>query len=274
MYTATMRPFLKWAGGKTKLLPELEAHLADAGGPRYPYCEPFLGGGALFFAAGRCAPQTLLRDLNVRLVDTYIAVRDQLEEIIEHLRRLQCQHSPEHYKSVRDTFNASYNPVHQAARLIYLNKTCFNGLYRVNKHGAFNVPMGRYKNPCILDEPALRAASTALAGAVIELGDFRELPERLTEPHFVYLDPPYVPVSRQSDFTSYVPGGFGTEDQAQLREVFGELDRCGHKLLLSNSIAAKSLYTDYHIDIVSAPRAVNSKGGKRGPVDEILVRNY
>ncbi len=266
------RPFLKWAGGKSKLLPALVDAINHSDVADYRYCEPFLGGGALFFEIQPL--EALLRDANARLINTYEVVRDSLGALIERLRELEAEHCRAQYELARDALNSGeLDDVDEAAVFVYLNKTCFNGVYRVNGSGAFNVPMGSYKNPRILDEPALRAASSALQHTAIEVGDFSDLPDRLPGRCFVYLDPPYWP--GQNGFTTYVPGGFGEADQLRLREVFEELDRRGHKLLLSNSPAAAHLYNEaYHVDVVRAPRSVNSKGGERGLVDEILVRNY
>ena len=265
------RPFLKWAGGKSKLLPTLLEAIDYSVLVDFKYCEPFLGGGALFFEI--LPTEALLRDANARLVNAYTIVRDQLDALVESLRELQASHCLDQYKLAREALNTGkLESVDEAAVFVYLNKTCFNGVYRVNAGGDFNVPMGRYENPRVLDEPALRAASAALQGATLEVGDFRDLPGRLPGTCFVYLDPPYWP--GQNGFTTYVPGGFGLEDQLRLREVFGELDRRGHKLLLSNSPAARHLYEDYRVDVVRAPRSVNSKGGERGLVEEILVRNF
>lgn len=277
------KPFVKHVGGKTRLLPDLLRMLPDDL-EHHTYCEPFLGGGALYFElfnVERIRRSAILRDKNRALINTYVAVRDDVETVIENCGGLFHGHDAEQYELARDAFNASMDgatslsPTEHAAIYIYLNKTCFNGLYRVNRHGHFNVPIGAFKGPRAVDAESLRKASSTLAGAVLECASFEDLPSRLENSSFVYLDPPYMPIGNQS-FTSYTAGGFGLEDQQRLRRVFGELNLRGHKLMLSNSSAARSLYEDggYRIDTVRAPRSVNSRGTGRGLVEEIVVRNY
>lgn len=271
------RPFLKWAGGKTQLLAELVARIAQVG-PLHGYHEPFVGGGALFFFlhASRLLPKrrVYLSDSNANLLAAYWGVRDHVEELITLLERHKAAHSEEHFYQVRAA--APKSPVARAARVIYLNKTCFNGLFRENSKGEFNVPMGRYKNPLICDAPNLRAASAALHEAEIAQRHFREVARHVRKGDFVYFDPPYWPVSASANFTAYAKDNFTRADQEELAQLFKDLTKRGVHVLLSNSDTPliNELYRDYPIDIVLANRNVNSKAEKRGKVNEVLVRNF
>ncbi|MEM7608657.1 MAG: DNA adenine methylase [Myxococcota bacterium] len=266
-------PFLKWVGGKGRILPQLQP-LLPAGVDRMRHVEPFVGGGALFFS--RLPKRALLRDINPNLINAYETLRDDVESLIPELEKLALHHSPERYYRVRERYNAGGSSLQRAAMFIYLNKTCFNGLHRVNRRGEFNVPVGRYKNPRIADVDGLRAASAALSHTKIEHGGFEGLIKHARPGDFVYFDPPYEPVSRTASFTSYAQSGFSQEDQTRLRDVFRELDRRGCKLMLSNSDVPfiRELYADFHIDFVAAPRAINCNARKRGRVREVVVRNY
>jgi DNA adenine methylase len=264
------RPFLKWAGGKGQLLGQYQRLLPQ----RYSrYFEPFAGGAALFFhlRPGGAA----LSDSNGELIDTYRAVRDEVEPLIDALK--QHRYEEGHYYATRDRDPRAL-PLHErAARTIFLNRTGFNGLYRVNRKGNFNVPLGRYTNPLICDEKNLRACAVALRGVQLEARDFSEVQDRARKGDFVYLDPPYVPISDTADFTAYVPGGFGWEQQLRLHEVFLELARRGVKVMLSNSDAGRlrELYEDFDIEDVAATRSINSIGTRRGAkVREIVVRSF
>ena len=276
---ATLRPasspFVKWVGGKGRLAGAL-GRLLPAGADRMRHVEPFVGGGAMFF--NRAPARALLCDINPDLVTTYVAVRDDVERVIRHLQRLSAAHGQEHYYALRERYNAREHKdaAQRAAMFIYLNKTCFNGLYRVNRRGQFNVPMGRYKNPNILDVGTLRAASAQLATADVRCAPFETLLTEARPGDFVYLDPPYEPVSRTASFTSYAQDGFSQDDQRRLRDVFRELDRRGAKLMLSNSDVPfiRDLYRGFQIDVLMAPRAVSCDAGTRGPVPEVVVRNY
>jgi len=268
-------PFVKWVGGKGRILAQL-VPLLPPGVELMRHVEPFVGGGALFFH--RNPRRALLCDVNPTLVGTYLAIRDEVELVIEALESLAGAHSREAYYAVRDRYNLAprVSPSERAAMFIYLNKTCFNGLHRVNRKGHFNVPAGRYSNPKILDPGCLRAASRALASAdVVEQG-FEGLLESARPGDFVYFDPPYAPVSATANFTSYATDGFGEEDQVRLRDVYRALSRRGCKLMLSNSDVPfiRELYGDFRIDTVAAPRAVNCNGRGRGKVSEVVVRNY
>ena len=240
------------------------------------HVEPFVGGGAMFFS--RQPARAMLTDINPALVSTYAAIRDDVEGVIESLRRLASRHSKEGYYRVRERYNRGERApsTKRAAMFIYLNKTCFNGLHRVNRKGEFNVPVGSYKNPRILNEGALRAASAALEAAHLECTSFESLLQNAKPGDFVYFDPPYEPVSQTASFTSYARDGFSREDQMRLRDVYKELDRRGCKLMLSNSDVPfiRELYRDFHVDTVAAPRAINCNAKKRGKVSEVVVRNY
>ncbi|MCB9746193.1 MAG: DNA adenine methylase [Alphaproteobacteria bacterium] len=260
------RPFLKWVGGKRQLLDELDA-LLPASYNRY--YEPFIGGGALFFAER--PRMALLSDANGELIDTYRAVRDCPEEVIAELE--QHVYDKDYYYEMR-AWDASRAPLWQrAARMIFLNRTGFNGLYRVNRAGQFNVPFGRYSNPTICDAENLRACSLALRGVELAHQGF-EAALSLAEPgDFVYFDPPYVPLTPTSSFTSYVPGGFGLAEQEQLAEVFATLAARGVSVMLSNSDTelVRELYRGFHLEEVRARRSVNAQGGGRGKVGELVV---
>ena len=261
------RPFLKWAGGKTALLPEIL--------PRLPkkiktYYEPFVGGGAVFFALaaeGRFE-RAVLGDANQELVETYFSIKEDLDQVILRLKAHAGKHSEEYFYKVR-----AQRGVYIAARMIYLNKTCFNGLYRVNKKGGFNVPFGRYSNPTICDEVNLRAVSSALAGVEVVAIDFEAAVQDAHRGDTVYFDCPYVPASDTASFTAYTKGGFGPEEQERLRDVAKRLDARGVHVLLSNSDTpfVRKLYKGFKIEEVQAPRRVNSKGSKRGNVGELLI---
>jgi len=269
------RPFLKWAGGKTQLINELMSHMPA----RFArYHEPFLGGGALFFGLHRERKirQAFISDINAELIDTYIAIRDQVEDVIALLS--QYPHSKEFYYKLRSRDPWEMGIAERAARMIYLNKTGYNGLYRVNRQGKFNVPFGRYKSPKYYDHENLKAVSRALQGVSIECMPFEEAVERTQAGDWVYFDPPYAPVSKTSNFTTYHMNGFSIEDQERLRDVCLALTEKGVLVTLSNSDTAltRELYSvaGFFIDEVFAARAINSKGAKRGKIRELIVTNY
>jgi DNA adenine methylase len=269
------KPFIKWVGGKGRLLPQLTP-LLPPGVERMRHVEPFVGGGAFFFA--RSPARALLSDVNPNLIGTYEAIRDDVEGVMGNLEILAAGHSKEAYYGVRTSYNLSLGDrsSERAAQFIYLNKTCFNGLHRVNKKGEFNVPAGRYVKPRILDESALLAAHRALQKVEIRCAGFEALVQSARPGDFVYFDPPYEPVSDTARFTAYAKGGFGQDAQRKLRDVFRELDRRGARLMLSNSDVPfiRDLYSDFRIDTVAAPRAINCNGRGRGKVSEVVVRNY
>jgi DNA adenine methylase len=261
-------PFLKWAGGKTSLLPELRRHVPA----RYRrYHEPFVGGGALFFAV---APRrALLSDSNGELVHCYLQVRDDVHGVLAALARHVYERT--HYQNVRALEPHGLTAAERAARFIYLNKTCFNGLWRVNRAGRFNVPIGRYTNPRFYDPAALIAASNALGRTELLHASFEDAVARAAPGDFVYLDPPYDPVSATSSFASYTADGFTWDDQKRLSRACIALDRRGVRFLLSNSATERirELYRGFEQRLVRAPRFINSKAASRGRVDELLVFN-
>lgn len=271
------RPFLKWAGGKGQLLDELIARVMKAG-DYARYHEPFIGGGALFFELARLGlinrKACFLSDTNPALIDAYEGVRSHVDAVIERLREHAARHGETHYYEVRRI--VPENLVDRAARIIYLNKTCFNGLYRENSKGGFNTPMGRYKSPLICDEENLRAASAVLGEVRVECRSFEAVLDHAEPGDFVYFDPPYDPVGKTAKFTAYHKGGFSQDDQRRLAEVFRTLAQRGTKALLSNSMTdlVRELYAGFAIDEVYATRSVNSKGGSRGKVPEALVRSF
>lgn len=269
-------PFLKWVGGKGRLIPLLEP-MMPTGVAKMRHVEPFVGGGALFFH--RAPARALISDVNSSLVDTYLAIRDDVDSVIEALGRFAARHAAgSEYYAVRERYNRekSASRAERAAMFVYLNKTCFNGLHRVNRRGEFNVPEGRYTNPRILDEVGLRNASVALSKADIRCQGFEALVESARPGDFVYFDPPYAPVSETSNFTSYSEDGFSHADQTRLRDVYRALDRRGCKLMLSNNDvpSIRELYKEFRIDVVPAARAINCRADRRGPVAEVVVRNY
>jgi len=270
------RPFLKWAGGKRQLLPELVGHvrrLRSFGA----YHEPFVGGGALFFALfglGAIRNGVVLSDVNSRLIEAYEGVARDVEEVIELLRHHAKKHSPEHFYAIRRQVPESV--VERAARIIYLNRTCFNGLYRENSRGEFNVPLGRYANPSICDEATLRRAAAALSSVTLAIRPFEAVLEMARPRDLVYFDPPYVPLSRTSSFTAYAQGGFAMPDQERLARVFAELASRRVFVMLSNSKtdSVVGLYGRFPIHTVLASRAVNSNAERRGKIEEVIVTNF
>jgi DNA adenine methylase len=267
------RPFLKWAGGKGRLLGQYEPFLPPV---IDTYYEPFLGGGAMFFHLAGRSRRAVLGDINPELVNVYCCVRDNVEALIRYLRDHQRWHCPDYYYEVRQR-QSLRSPVERAARLIYLNKTCYNGLYRENSQGHFNVPVGRYKNPAICDASLLRTASAALQIADIQAFSFDTLLERSLSPRdFVYFDPPYHPISPTSSFTGYSRYGFTGNDQAQLAQVFRTLAEQGQQAMLSNSDCEliRSLYAGFPLHAIQAARAINSRAGRRGKISELLITSY
>ena len=280
-----VRPFLKWAGGKRQLLPEIESYLPSdrANLSKHTYYEPFIGGGAVFFHLQ--LKKAVVSDSNQELINCYQTIKDSLDDLIVELTRHQENNSQEYYYSIRELDRhpqkyASLSPVERAARIIYLNKTCYNGLFRVNSQGQFNVPYGRYKNPNIVDSAALKAVNKYLNKSQVKLvnADFAEALKDAKKGDFVYLDPPYHPVSNTASFTGYDVNGFNQEEQIRLKNLFDNLTKRGCKVMLSNSYTdfIKDLYQDYqhNFQIVSSTRNINSNASKRGCVSEILVLNY
>ena len=246
------RPFLKWAGGKGRLIEQYLPHF-----PRRcnTYFEPFLGGGAIFFHLCPQLKSAVLTDLNPELVNVYRCVRDHVEAVLEHLKEHQQSHSKAHFYEVRE--NPETDAISRAARLIYLNKTCYNGLYRENSKGKFNVPMGRYKNPKIYNPGLLRSVCAALQIARIEVMQFEAIADLPTDcEDFVYFDPPYYPISATSNFTAYNRYAFGAEDQIKLQQTFAKLAQRGIPVMLSNSDCGfiRTLYQDFPTHTIQAAR--------------------
>lgn len=268
-----VEPFLKWAGGKRRLMPQYAPYLPES---YNRYHEPFVGGGAFFF---HLQPgQAVLSDINTRLIDTYSAIRDDVDGLIERLEMHRSKHCKKHYYECRDEFNHGQLlwKTDRAALMIYLNKTCFNGLYRENLKGHFNVPMGRYKSPSIFDPKNLRAVSSLLQDVEIVPSGFTDVLSRAEAGDLVFFDPPYVPISETSSFTTYSKDGFGSEQQRRLADVFRELAERGCYVMLSNSDCpfVRELYADWRTVQVSASRNINSRASKRGAVSEVLVLSW
>jgi DNA adenine methylase len=269
------KPIVKWAGGKSKLLGELRARV-----PSHvrTYAEPFAGGAALFFALAedttRAFDRAILADQNEDLVACYRAVKNDLGALIDALRGYR--HDRDTFYRVREESSDGKSDVERGARLLYLNRTCFNGLWRVNAAGKFNVPFGRYENPRIVDEEGLRLASEALSRADILHADFEDATRGLGAGDFVYFDPPYVPRTKTSSFTAYASAGFGPGDQARLSRLLRELRDRGVLAMLSNADTegARELYKDFAVEVVRAPRSINSNAKKRGNVNELLVTSW
>lgn len=244
----------------------------------HPYYEPFIGGGALFFDLQ--PKRAIINDYNEELINVYTVIRDNPNELIEDLRK--HENTAEYFYEIRavdrQPLFAHLSKIQRASRIIYLNKTCYNGLYRVNNAGEFNSPFGKYKNPNIVNEPVIKAVSKYLNSPQIQIsnGDYELILRDIPINSFVYLDPPYHPISESSNFTGYVQGGWNDGDQLRLRDVCNRLNDNGIKFLLSNSASdfIRDIYSGYNIHVVQANRAVNSNSSKRGQVDEFLICNY
>lgn len=269
-------PVVKWVGGKRQLLDEILPLLPKR---ISTYCEPFLGGGAVLFSV---QPQkAIVNDLNKDLITVYEVIRDNVEELILSLEK--HKNTQEYFYAVRDIDRnkAAYcniSKLEKASRLIFLNKTCYNGLFRVNSSGEFNSPFGHYKNPNIVNAPVLRAVNKYFNSNNITFysEDFESTLSRINKGGFVYLDPPYDPVSDTANFTGYNKGGFDRKEQIRLKKCCDELDKRGIKFMLSNSATdfIKDLYKDYSVFIVKAKRAINADSNKRGEIEEVIIRNY
>ena len=302
--TTIARPFLKWAGGKSQLL--------DAFTKRAPreldegtlpvFVEPFVGGGAVYFHFNGTFRfrECHIFDINEELILAYSVVKNDVCALVDHLAGISDDYhskddagQKDFYYAMRDTFNRMRETIdftqygegwiERAGQLIFLNRTCFNGLYRVNSRGGFNVPFGRYRNPTILHEGVLRADAELLKNTTIHHGDFVQSEPCISKETFVYLDPPYRPLNRTSSFTQYAKGGFTDEDQRRLASYYARCSARGARLMLSNSDPKNidpddaffdDLYAGYHIDRVPARRMINSDGAGRGEIFEIIVMNY
>ncbi|MDJ0899679.1 MAG: DNA adenine methylase [Xenococcus sp. MO_188.B8] len=267
------KPFVKWAGGKRQLLPYLLERM-----PRKynKYFEPFIGGGALFFKV--TPSQGYISDINPELINAYQVIQSDVESLIKDIKK--HIYNKNYYYELRNVDRnpefKNWSPVKKASRLIALNKSCFNGLYRVNSQGHFNVPFGRYKNPKLVDALNLRECSKALKETKIVLGSFDLIEQDIQKGDFVYFDPPYAPLNPTSNFTSYTKERFDNKMQENLRDFCVSLDRKGIKFMVSNSSASLilELYQNFHISFVNATRAINSRGDKRGKIKEVIITNY
>ncbi len=296
-----MRPCLKWAGGKSQLLKDIRRRVPVGpwDGAITRYAEPFAGSGAVFFdLAQTCRfKASLLLDINEELISVYSCIQTEVEDLIEVLSGMERRYytlSPAEqsacFYEIRAAFNRGVQDgvsdsfrVRRAAQMIFLNKTCFNGLFRVNAKNQFNVPFGKHNSPRICDAKNLKRLSQALQGVEIRSGDFEACDSFVDSSTFVYFDPPYRPLSKTAEFTSYSVSGFGEQEQRRLAAFFRRLDNRGASLMLSNSDPENQdrddhffdeLYAGYHVERVQAKRLINSKGASRGPISELIITNY
>ena len=294
----TLKPFVKWAGGKGQLLSSIrETYPKDFGSRITKYAEPFVGGGAVLFdlLANSYLDNIYISDINAELINSYKIIRDKADDLISLLYNYQMDYVPRdtesrknYYYDKRDRFNElkfveTDRNIEKAALFIFLNKTCFNGLYRVNKKGQFNVPMGAYKNPLICDDENLKAISAALQKVEIVCGDYRESESFIDDKTFVYFDPPYRPLTETSSFTSYTENMFDDAAQIELAEFVQKLDKKGARVVVSNSDPKNvnmdddffdDLYRHQHIKRIEANRMINSNARSRGKISELLIANY
>lgn len=293
-----VKPFVKWAGGKGQLLSEIrKTYPTNLGDNITKYAEPFVGGGAVLFDVLSNYPgitQVYISDINAELINTYTMIRDNCVDLIQRLQTLKAEYmesaeQKEYYYQKRNEFNhlkvngdVAEN-LEKAALFIFLNKTCFNGLYRVNRKGGFNVPMGSYKNPGICDEDNLKKISELLKKVTIVCGDYKESADFIDENTFVYFDPPYRPLTETASFTSYTEDGFSDDKQAELARYVKALTDKGAKVVLSNSDPKNTnehddffdeLYSTFNINRISATRMINSNAASRGKISELLIANY
>lgn len=290
-----LKPFIKWVGGKGQLVDEIEKIMPSADSGLTKYAEPMVGGGALFFnmLSRYNFEEFYISDINAELINSYSIVKMNVEELIARLKDMERTFLPlddngrkYYYYNVRDKFNSSElndsTSTEKAACFIFLNKTCFNGLYRVNRKGLFNVPMGSYKNPTICDEENLRNIHNALQNVTIVCGDYTLSKSFIDNKTFVYIDPPYRPISETSAFTSYNVDAFDDDEQMRLAKFIDEINAAGAKIVLSNSDPKNvnpednffdDLYKSYRIHRVTATRMINSNAEKRGKISELLISN-
>lgn len=293
-----IKPFLKWAGGKGQLLSEIEKYYPFENKKITKYAEPFVGGGAVLFdILGKYKLEKVyISDINAELINTYQIIRDDIDKLISMLSIMQSEFVPmnterrkAYYLTKRERFNdlkingnKSVN-IEKAALMIFLNKTCFNGLYRVNKKGLFNVPMGSYKNPLICDEENLRAVSEKLQDVTIVCGDYKESAAFIDDSTFVYFDPPYRPITDTASFTAYTENLFNDEEQIELAKFVDDMHRKGAKIVISNSDPKNSntedeffdnIYSSHKIKRVEATRMINCNSEARGKIKELLISNF
>ena len=273
-----LKPVFKWPGGKRRLAHDILPLIHVGGGT---YVEPFVGGGAILLALR--PKKAIINDSNAELINTYTCIRDHTDELLNALKMHESKNNADYFYSIRakdriPDFIANTPPVERAARILYLNKTCYNGLFRVNKAGQFNAAYGRYKHPIIVDEPAIRALAEYLStnDVTITCGDYKKILNDIPQDSFVYLDPPYMPVSVSSSFTGYTPDKFNHENQIELKAYCDKLSARGIPFLESNSNATEvmGLYKAYNIINVRANRCINKIASKRGAVMETLISNY
>ena len=278
MLQTKAKPFIKWVGGKRQLIPQFKnmnlLPPIDFDINKNTYFEPFVGGGAIFFEITPI--NSIISDLNSQLIITYNSVKNDVEKLIEKLKTYKNE--KEFFLEARNWDTNKLSEIEIASRFIYLNKTAFNGMYRVNKTGKFNVPFGKYSNPLICDEDNLRSASTILQNVKILNRGYKEVLKDAKEQDFIYLDPPYHPLNPTSSFTNYTSNGFNENDQKELRDTYIELSNRGCYVLLSNSDTEfiRELYNKEGIKIqtVQAGRAINSDSTKRGKISELIISNY
>ena len=273
-----LAPVLKWVGGKRQLLNEILPLIPNK---ISTYVEPFVGGGAVIFSLQ--PGKAIINDSNEELINVYRVIKDKPDKLIELLHSYELRNNEDFFYQIRavDRDKAEYvnlTELERAARIIYLNKTCYNGLFRVNMAGEFNTPYGNYKKPNIVNQTVIKALSNYFNKYDVRLicGDYKAALTGIRKGSFVYLDPPYMPLSPTSSYTGYTAAGFGLKEQDELKEQCDILNKKGIRFLLSNSSHPyiHDLYNGYDIKIVSARRAINSKGNKRGEIDEVLIRNY
>lgn len=270
-------PFVKWVGGKRQLIEQIKPHFPKSIS-KLKYYEPFIGGGAIFFHLQ--SKNSVINDLNADLTNAYQVIKDNVDELIASLQK--HENTADYFYEIRELDRSqdfqNLSAIERASRLIYLNKTCYNGLYRVNNSGEFNSPFGSYKNPNIVNEPVLKAVSKFLNDNNVSIlnTDYQNAVSTADEKSFIYFDPPYHPLSSSSNFTGYVQGGWQESEQTRLKEFCDQLSQKNVKFMLSNSSAEfiRELYKDYKIVTIQANRAVNSVAEKRGAVDEFLIKNY
>jgi DNA adenine methylase len=291
------KPFLKWAGGKTQLITEIEKSLPyEIANSKFTYIEPFVGSGAVLFWILNHFPKlekAVINDINSDLINTYRVIASKPSELISILRVLQNEYhnlegneekKKEYYYEKRELYNTRLEEkTGQAALFIFLNRTCFNGLYRVNKNNGYNVPMGSYKKPTICDEENIMAVSNVLQKVEILCGDYVETLNKASTNSFFYFDPPYKPLSNTSSFNSYAKDEFNDDEQIRLRNFCTKLEKQGHKWMLSNSdVKGKDtndnffddIYSEFSISRVKARRNINANSEKRGELNELLITNY
>ncbi len=295
--SSCVKPFLKWAGGKGQLLKEIECYYPFMGGIT-KYAEPFVGGGAVLFdiLSKYDVEAVYISDTNAELINTYCIIRDAINDLVELLSVYQSEYNhldpasrKKYYINKRGRFNdlkiggRDWENIEKASLMIFLNRTCFNGLYRVNRKGLFNVPMGSYKNPLICDEDNLRSVSEKLQGVTIVCGDYQKAADFIDEHTFVYFDPPYRPITDTASFTAYTENLFDDEDQIRLAQFVEKMRQKGAKIVVSNSDPKNSnaedaffdvIYASWNIKRVVASRMINCNGEARGKIRELLISNY